>query len=75
MKNLDQVFCICYLVLFEKNMRKIEIIALINFKSKINVINFIYLPKLRFQVQKTNMNAQKIDNFLLKSYDTMITIF
>lgn len=46
MRDFDQVFCICYLVLFEKNMGKVEIMALINFRSKVNVINLAYMAKL-----------------------------
>lgn len=49
-KNFDQVFSISYLVFFLKKYRKAEILALINSKSKINVINSDYAAKLSFYV-------------------------
>lgn len=47
-KNLHQLFYICYFLLFQKNIGKIEIIALINFRSKVNAINSINTAKIDF---------------------------
>lgn len=44
-KSLDQVSCICKLVLFLIDTNQAKIIALINFKSKINVINSVFIAK------------------------------
>lgn len=40
--------------------------ALINFTTKINIINPIYIIKLVFQIPKTNVNSHKIHNYLSK---------
>lgn len=48
MKNLDQVSYVYYLILFRKNIKKAEIMELINFKSKINAKNPAYTAKLGF---------------------------
>lgn len=44
--NLDQVFYFCYPLLFRKNTEKREILALIDFRSKVNAINLTYMAKL-----------------------------
>lgn len=56
-------------------MSILKIIALSNFESKINKINFIYAAKLGFEVQKPYVNAQKIDSFSLTIYGIVIAAF
>lgn len=53
-------------------MKKREILALTNFRSKINAINPIYVAKLVFQMQKTEISVQKIVGFFLKIYSIII---
>lgn len=49
--------------------------VLIDFKSKVNKINFAYAAKLSFWVQKINMNIQKINNSFLETYNIFIDVF
>lgn len=44
-------------MLFQKDINKVEIMILINFENKINIMNFAYGVKLDLQVQKTDINA------------------
>lgn len=43
--NLDQVPYVYYFILFQKIIRKAEIMTLINFGNKINVMNPTYAAK------------------------------
>lgn len=43
--NLVQVAYICYSILSCKNMRKVDIMALINYTMKLNGINLAYISK------------------------------
>lgn len=52
-----------------------KIIVLIDLEKKINIINLVYIAKLGLQVWKTNIGAQKIDNFFLQTYGIIITDF
>lgn len=49
-KDLDQISYIYYFISLWKDRSKAKIMVLINFKRKINAINFIYMAKLGFQV-------------------------
>lgn len=75
MRDLDQVHYICFIVLFWKYIEIREIITLIDFESKVNVMNLAYAAKLGFQIQKIVVCAQKIDAFFLKIYIIVIAIF
>ena len=68
---LDRVPCIYYLVQFRKDKRTI-IQALINLSSKVNTISLAYFKQLGFQVQKTDIRAQKIDSSLLQTFAIVI---
>lgn len=70
---LKHVPCIYYLIQFKKDIDKIQ--ALIDSKSKINTMTPIYTKKLAFQMQKTNVRAQKIDESTLKIYKMVIAGF
>lgn len=48
---------------------------LINFGNNLNVINFAYIAKLGFWVQKLDINSPKIDSFIKKIYHKVIAIF
>lgn len=51
-RNLDQVYHICYPIVFKINTQKVEIMALINFENKINIINFAYMANYIFKSGK-----------------------
>lgn len=55
-------------------MEKVEIIVIINFRSKVNIIKPIYMAKLDLQVQKKCVNIQKINFFSIKTYNIVIPI-
>lgn len=44
-------------------------------RNKTNVINSVYAAKLRLQMQSTEVIAQKIDGFSLKTYGIIIIAF
>ena len=71
---LNKVLYICYLVQFEKNKDK-NILALLNSRSEVNIMILAYSTQLGFKVQKTNIGAQKIDRFSLKTYSIVIATF
>lgn len=75
MRGLDWVFFICYSLLFQKNIKKVEILALINSENEINTINAVYAAELDLQGQKTNVNTHKIDSSSLKPYSIVIAAF
>lgn len=54
-------------------MKKKEITGLIDSGSKVNSINLAYTAKLDLQMQKTGVDAQKINIFFLNTYDMVIT--
>ena len=43
--------------------------------SEANIIFLIFIKKLGFIVQSTNIDTQKIDNIILKSYGIVVAIF
>lgn len=49
-RDLKQVYYICYAILFEKDLDKIKIMLLIDFKSKKNTRNLTYTAKLDNQL-------------------------
>ena len=59
---------------FQKNKRK-DVLVLLNFKSKVNMITPAYTAQLDLKVQKTNIDAWKIDGSLLKIYNIVIHAF
>lgn len=59
--ELEQIPCIGYLVIF-KNQTK----AIMNSESEINLMSQVFAFQLGFKVQKTNVEAQKIDKHYSK---------
>ena len=49
--------------------------ALINLDSKVNAMTPAYAKQLGFQVQKTDVRAQKIDGSSLKTFEIIIAGF
>lgn len=52
-----------------------NISTILNFASKINIINLFLAKKLGLINWKTNIKASKIDNLLLNMYKIIIIIF
>ena len=71
---LDRVPCIRYPVQFQKDKSK-DVLALLNSGSKINAITPAYAAQLGLKMQRTNIGAQKIDEFSLATYGMVITVF
>ena len=71
---LDWVACIYYPMQFQKN-EEATIQALINLGSKVNAMTPAYAKQLGFQVQKTDVKAQKIDGSLLPTFGMVIAGF
>ena len=67
------MLCIHYLVQFQKD--KVDIWALIDFDSNVNLMTPAYTTKLGLKIQSTNVKAQKIDSSLLKTFAMVITNF
>ena len=61
---LDKIYCLYLHVQFRKNKGK-NVLALLDFKSKINAITLVYTAYLSLKVRITNVGMQKIDSFLL----------
>ena len=71
---LDRVPCIYYPVQFQKD-KGATIQALIDLGSKVNAMTLAYARQLGFQVQGTDVGAQKINGSLLQTFGIVITSF
>ena len=71
---LDKVSCICYPFQFCKDKGK-DVLALINFGSKLNAMTPDYVANLGLKVRVTNIGTQKIDKSSLATYSMVIAIF
>ena len=71
---MDLVPCIFYLVQFQKDKGK-DVLALLNFGSKVNAMTLTYIAQLDLKLQKTNISAQKIDKSSLKTYSIVSSAF
>ena len=71
---LDQVLYIHYPMQFRKDKRA-TIWALIDLNSKVNAITLVYIKQLGLQVRKTDVEAQKIDSSLLRTFGLVIAGF
>lgn len=69
-KALKYILYIYYLVQFWKNLSKIK--TLIDLGSEVNTISPAYVKKLGFRMQKTNVDAQKIDKSCLNIFEILI---
>ena len=49
--------------------------AFLKSKNKVNIMNLKYTQSLDFKIWKTNIRAQKIDDFGLKIFKIMINKF
>ena len=71
---LDRVPYICYLVQFQKDKSR-DVFALLDSESEVNAMTPAYTAQLGLKVQKTNINAQKIDGSSLTTYGIVIAAF
>ena len=71
---LAWVPCISYLLHFQNNNQN-KMQTLINSSSKVNAITLAYAVKLGFRVRRTNVEAQKIDNSTLKTFEMVQASF
>ena len=72
-KVVVKVPCIYYPVWFQEDQEQIR--ALFDSGSEINAINPVLARKLGLQIQKTNVEAQKIDGSALKTFGVVIADF
>ena len=72
-KALKRVSCIDYLIQFKKDIAEVQ--ALIDLGSEVNTMAPAYAKKPGLQMQKTDVNAQKIDRSTLETYDMVIAGF
>lgn len=71
---LNRVLCIYYPLRFCKD-KKNEMQALINSVNKINAMTPAYASSLGLRISQINIEAQKIDNSILKTFGIVIASF
>ena len=74
MRVLDRIFCICYLMSFQKDKGK-DVLALLDSENKVNAMTLAYMAQLGLKVQRTDVGAQKIDRSSLATYSMVIAAF
>ena len=72
-KIVVKVSYIYYPVWFQENQEQVR--ALLNSGNKINAINPNYAWKLGLKIQKTNVEAQKMDSSALETFRMVIADF
>lgn len=70
---LKRVLYIYYPLYFQKKF--INVKALINNKSKINIIIPVYVARLDLKISPTNVGAQKTDNSIIQTFGMVIVSF
>lgn len=68
MIDSNPIYFICYLILFQKDIKKKDMMVLIDSKKKVNTINPSYAAKLGLWVQKTDISGSKNWYFLFKDF-------
>lgn len=71
--SLKQMLYIYYLLRFQKNI--ISVKALIDPSNKANTIIPVYILKLDIKVYHTNVETQKINGFILKTFGIVLANF
>ena len=71
--TLERVPCIHYLLRFRKDTTGVN--GLVDSGSEVNAITPTYAAKLRLKVQKTNIEAQKIDGSTLETFGMILADF
>lgn len=70
---LERVFYIYYPLCFQKDTVGVK--ALIDSGNEVNTITPTYALKLGLKIRHTNVRAQKIDNFTLKTFEMVLASF
>ena len=70
-EEVVRVPCIHYPVQFQE----VQVRALLDSSSEVNVTNPAYAEKLGLKTRKTNVGAQKIDGFALETFGMVIADF
>lgn len=73
LRLLDWVLCIYYPLCFWKNIARVK--ALIDSSSKVNAITLGYFLKLGLKIYHIDVKAQKIDSFILKTFEIILASF
>ena len=72
-KILDWIFCIYYLVQFQKDKKVMRV--LINSSNKISIMTLPYAKQLSLWIRKTDIKVYKIDKSSLKTFRMVIAGF
>ena len=67
-KELEQVLSIWYPIIFKDQTE-----ALLDSRSKINIISQVFAFELGLKIWKTNVEAQKIDGTILETYKMIVS--
>ncbi len=70
---MKRIPCLYYPCYFEKNSKKVG--TLLDLVSKVNVMTLVYTIKLGLKVRNINVKAQKIDDFILKTFEIVLVSF
>ena len=70
---LDWVPCIYYSIRLKKS--KVQVQALIDSGNEVNAMIPGYVSKLGLKVRPTNVGAQKIDGFILETFEMVLASF
>ncbi len=68
--KLEWVFCIWYPIIFKDQTK-----TLLDLGSKVNAISQAFTHQLDFKIQKTNVEAQKIEGTTLEIYRIIVSTF
>ncbi len=69
-EELEWVPCICYHVTFNDQTE-----VLLDSKNELNTINQTFASQLELKIWKINVEVQKIDDTIFKTYEIVISIF
>ncbi len=69
-EEIEWVSCIWYLVTFKDETK-----ALLDSRSKVNIMSQAFAQQLGLMIHKTNVGAQKIDDTTLKTYGMVVFTF
>ncbi len=69
-EELEQMPYIWYLVTFKDQTE-----ALLDSKSKVNIMSQAFVQQLGLKIRKTNVGAQKIDGTTLETYGMVVSTF
>ena len=73
LKNLVQVPCIWYYIIFWK--KSVHVSALFDSDSKINTIHPTFVKELGLLIKQTDVGAQKVDGIILDIFGIVVAAF